>query len=112
MNRANRITLYAPAVAATVILLVWPTDAPAPVKRPHFTDIAPRSRISYQTNNDYSPRKNFQQPECGGVGVLVFEGDGGMDLFFTSGAKLPELQKTNASFYYGLVRNEGDATFE
>jgi len=112
MNRANRITLYAPAVAATVILLVWPTDAPAPVKRPHFTDIAPRSRISYQTNNDYSPRKYFQQPMCGGVGVLDYDGDGRMDLFFTNGAKLPELKKTKASFYNCLLRNKGDGTFE
>src|SRR5437879_5758814 len=112
MNSANRITVHARAVAATVILLLWPAHAPAPVKRPHFTDIAPRSQISYRTNNDYSPRKYFQQPMCGGVGVLDYDGDGRMDLFFTNGAKLPELKKTNASFYNCLLRNKGDGTFE
>src|SRR5947208_1762172 len=104
--------VHAPAVTAIVILLLWPADASAPVKRPHFTDIAPRSQISYQTNNDYSPRKYFQQPMCGGVGVLDYDGDGRMDLFFTNGAKLPELKKTNASFYNCLLRNKGDGTFE
>src|SRR5690348_4670791 len=67
------LAVHAPAVTAIVILLLWPADAPAPVKRPHFTDIAPRSQISYQTNNDYSPRKYFQQPMCGGVGVLDYD---------------------------------------
>ena len=35
-----------------------------------------------------------------------------MDLFFTNGAKLPELKKTDASFYNCLLRNKGDGTFE
>ncbi len=106
------LAVQTPAVTAIVILLLWPADAPSPVKRPHFTDIAPRSQISYQTNNDYSPRKYFPQPMCGGVGVLDYDGDGRMDLFFTNGAKLPELKKTKASFYNCLLRNKGDGTFE
>src|SRR5260370_27149481 len=111
MKGGDRFTVHALAVTANLILL-WPASAPAPLKRPHFTDIAPRSQISYQTNNDYSPRKYFQQPMCGGVGVLDYDGDGRMDLFFTNGAKLPELKKTNASFYNCLLRNNGDGTFE
>jgi hypothetical protein len=35
-----------------------------------------------------------------------------MDIFFTNGAKLPELKKTNPSFYQCLLRNKGDGTFE
>ena len=35
-----------------------------------------------------------------------------MDIFFSNGAKLPELKKTDASFYNCLLRNKGDGTFE
>jgi hypothetical protein len=35
-----------------------------------------------------------------------------MDLFFTNGAKLPELAKTSSSYYNCLLRNRGDGTFE
>jgi hypothetical protein len=35
-----------------------------------------------------------------------------MDIFFTNGAKLPQLQKTDPSFYSCLLRNRGDGTFE
>src|SRR3989449_6695696 len=49
---------------------------------------------------------------CGGIAVLDYDGDGFMDLFFTNGAKLPELKKTDPSFYHCLLRNRGDGTFE
>jgi len=84
----------------------------AAAKRPHFTDIAPRSRIAYVTNNNYTGLKYFQQPMCGGVAILDFDNDGKMDIFFSNGAKLPELKKTDASFYNCLLRNKGDGTFE
>jgi hypothetical protein len=81
-------------------------------RRPHFTDIAPRSKIAYFSNNHYTGRKYFPQPMCGGVGILDFDNDGRMDIFFTNGAKLPELKKTDSSFYNCLLRNKGDGTFE
>ena len=81
-------------------------------RRPHFTNIAPRSKFSYVTNNDLSPRKYFVQPIAGGVAIFDFDNDGKMDIFFTNGAKLPELKKTGPSFYNCLLRNRGDGTFE
>ncbi len=81
-------------------------------KLPHFTDIAPRSKFSYVTDNDVSPRKYFAQPMCGGVAIFDYDGDGRMDIFFTNGAKLPELKKTGPRFYNALLRNKGDGTFE
>jgi hypothetical protein len=83
-----------------------------PPPSPHFSDIAPQSRFSYVTNNDLSPRKYFPQPMCGGVAIFDFDNDGRMDIFFTNGAKLPEMKKTNPSFYHCLLRNKGDGTFE
>ncbi len=49
---------------------------------------------------------------CGGVAILDFDGDGLPDLFFTNGAKLPELRKVDASFYSCLLHNRGDGTFD
>jgi len=84
----------------------------ASARRPHFTDIAARSAISYITNNNYTGRKYFQQSMCGGVGILDYDNDGRMDIFFSNGARLPELKKTDRSFYNCLLRNKGDGTFE
>ncbi len=101
------------AVAAAT-LLAWLSGAPAetPRKRPHFTDVTPRSSFSYISNNDFTGRKYFPQPMCGGVAVFDFDNDGNMDIFFTNGAKLPELKRTDPSFYNCLLRNKGDGAFE
>jgi hypothetical protein len=77
-----------------------------------FADVAEKSSFSYRTNNDYEGRKFFPQPMCGGVAAIDYDGDGRMDLFFTNGAKLPELIKTKPAFYNCLLRNKGDGTFE
>jgi hypothetical protein len=85
---------------------------PASPVHPHFTDIAARSKFSYITNNDLSPRKYFAQPMCGGAAIFDFDNDGKMDIFFTNGAKLPELKKTGPAFYNCLLRNKGGGVFE
>jgi len=100
------------AAALLWMLLPSPEGARAAARRPHFTDIAPRSNISYISNNGYTGRKYFQQPMCGGIGILDYDRDGRMDIFFSNGAQLPELKKTNPSFYNCLLRNKGDGTFE
>lgn len=76
-----------------------------------FTDVAGRSRFAYWTNNDFTDRKYFPQPMCGGVAAIDYNDDGLMDLFFTNGAKLPELEKTSPAYYNCLLRNNGDGTF-
>ncbi len=44
--------------------------------------------------------------------MFDFDNDGKMDIFFTNGAKLPELKKTGKAFYNCLLRNKGNGTFE
>ncbi|MCC6862022.1 MAG: CRTAC1 family protein [Bryobacterales bacterium] len=107
---ARLAILAALAVLPAAVLALRPAGARPP--RPHFTDVAPRSQIAYISNNDFTGRKYFQQPMCGGVAILDYDNDGWMDIFFTNGAKLPELKKTDASFYNCLLRNRGDLTFE
>ena len=48
---------------------------------------------------------------CGGVAAIDYNNDGWMDLFFTNGAKLPELKKTGTEYHNCLLRNNHDGTF-
>lgn len=76
-----------------------------------FTNIANRSKFGYRTDNSFTGRKFFPQPMCGGIGIIDYDADGKMDLFFTNGAKLPELEKTGPEFANCLLHNNGDGTF-
>ena len=100
------------AITAVAGLAVSAKRTALPARRPRFADIAPKSKISYRSNNDFRGRKYFPQPMCGGVGILDYDNDGLMDIFFTNGARFPEMTKTGASFYNVLLRNKGDGTFE
>jgi len=79
---------------------------------PWFSDVSRHSDFSYRTNNDFTGRKYFPQPMCGGVAIFDYDNDGKMDIFLTNGAKLPELKKSDRSYYNCLLRNKGDGTFE
>ncbi len=78
----------------------------------HFTDIAGKSRFSYKTNNDFRDRKYLAATMCGGVAAFDFDGDGWIDLYFTNGARIPEMRKTSPEFDHCLLRNRHDGTFE
>src|SRR4051794_29345852 len=101
-------------VAVTVLVLLLTSSARLfSDGRPHFRNITTESSFSYITRNDFHPtRKYFQQPMCGGIGILDYDGDGWMDIFFSNGSQLPELKRTGAAFYDALLRNRGDGTFE
>ena len=47
----------------------------------------------------------------GGVAVFDYNNDGLLDIFFTNGAEIPSLKKSNSSFHNKLFRNNGDGTF-
>ena len=96
-------------LAAVSVAPVPPLLAQAGV---HYTDIAPKTKFSYISNNDFHGRKYFPQPMCGGIAVFDYDHDGWMDIYFTNGAKLPELVKSDSSFYHCLLHNKGDGTFE
>ncbi len=112
LNTRLRNNLWVAAVAAALWfphLLGRTAESPG---RPHFTDVAAHSRFSYVTNNNYTGRKYFQQSMCGGVAALDYDNDGRVDLYFTNGARYPELKKEDASYYNCLLHNQGDGTFK
>jgi enediyne biosynthesis protein E4 len=96
------------------LLLLWRGQndaAQQPADRIQFTDVARQAQFSYISNNNYTGRKYFPQPMCGGVALLDYNNDGKLDVFFTNGAKLPELKKTDSSFYNCLLENSGNGVF-
>ena len=75
-------------------------------------DVASRSKFDYLSNNSPGGHKYFPQPMCGGVAIFDFDNDGRMDIFFTNGAQMPEMKKTNPSYYNCLLKQKSDGTFE
>jgi len=107
------IALLASATGAYLLLCLLPgRPAQTSTKRPGFVDVAPRSRISYKSNNSPGSRKYFPKPMCGGVALFDFDNDGRLDVFFTNGSQLPELKKIDASYYNCLLKQRPDGTFE
>ena len=107
----------AAAACAVWLLALAPAQPAQPARRPGFVDVAPRSKIAYTSKNSFGEnsaggRKYFPQPMCGGVAVFDFDNDGKLDIFFTNGAKLPDLKKTDPSYYNCLLRQKSDGTFE
>jgi len=83
----------------------------ADAQRCWFTDVSRKSSFSYRSNNNFTGRKYFPQPMCGGVAAIDYNNDGWVDLFFTNGAKFPELKKGGPEYYNCLLRNNRDGTF-
>ena len=110
MNRTA--ALGASGALAFLSLAVFSGKPAAAGRRPGFVDVAPRSKFAYKTNNSSRGRKYFPQPMCGGVAIFDFDNDGKLDIFFTNGAQLPDLKKTDPSYYNCLLHQKSDGTFE
>ncbi len=103
---------WAAGTCAVWMLALAPAQSPQRARRPGFVDVAPHSKIPYTSKNSFAGRKYFPQPMCGGVAAFDFDNDGRTDIFFTNGAKLPDLKKTDASYFNCLLRQKSDGTFE
>ncbi|HOM98874.1 MAG TPA: CRTAC1 family protein [Acidobacteriota bacterium] len=110
-TKVSRVAVRTGLSAGAFWMLVTAESDQPPLPEIRYVDVAPSSTFSYYTNNDYTGRKYFPQPMCGGVAVLDYDGDGLQDIFFTNGAKLPELKKIDETYYNCLLRNLGDGTF-
>lgn len=108
----SRVPIAIAAGLGGAFFLTFTPARPAQPAKAGFVNVASRSKIAYITNNSFTGRKYFIQPMCGGIAIFDFDNDGKMDIFFTNGAKLPDLKKTEASYFNCLLHQKSDGTFE
>jgi len=108
---AARRVLFIGASAAPGKLLSWRQFGVRTT-----TDIAPSFQILHVTTTLHNKTHKlnhrpevFQQPMCGGIGILDYDVRRPDDLFFTHGAKLPELRRRPVLSTL-LLRTRGDGT--
>jgi hypothetical protein len=85
-----------------------------PSSRPSiaFENRQPQSGVRFVLNNGTIPDKPIVDSVLGGVALLDFDNDGFLDIYFTNGARLPDMEKRGDSFSNRLYRNKHDGTFE
>lgn len=76
-----------------------------------FENTIDASKIHFILKNSVSPQRYSIETMTGGVALFDYNNDGLLDIFFTNGAEIPSLKKSDASFYNRLFRNNGDGTF-
>jgi len=76
-----------------------------------FENIIESSKINFELKNSLSSQRYSFETMAGGVAVFDYNNDGWQDIFFTNGAEIPSLEKTDPSYYNRLFRNNGDGTF-
>ena len=76
-----------------------------------FENVIEQSKIKFTLKNSVSPQRYTFETMAGGVALFDYNNDGLLDIFFTNGAAIPSLEKSDASYSNRLFRNNGDGTF-
>jgi enediyne biosynthesis protein E4 len=108
LRTARRVALILGLAGAAGFFPRAAGDQPGPIR---FEDIAAKAGLRFELHNGATGE--FHQPELmvGGVGVLDYNNDGCMDIFFANGAAMPSLRKTGPEYSNRLFRNNCDGTF-
>jgi hypothetical protein len=76
-----------------------------------FENVIEQSKIKFKFKNSVSPQHYTFETMAGGVAVFDYNNDGLLDIFFTNGAAIPSMEKSDPSYSNRLFRNNGDGTF-
>ena len=76
-----------------------------------FENRIEQSKIKFKLKNSISPQRYTFETMTGGVALFDYNNDGLLDIFFTNGASIPSLEKSDDSYSNRLFRNNGDGTF-
>ena len=86
-------------------------SAVSPATAVTFENIIKQSGVAFTLKSSISPQRYSIETMTGGVAVFDYDNDGFLDLFFTNGATIPGLAKSDTSFANRLFHNNGDGTF-
>lgn len=97
---------------------IWLRDRPPEPPRTASEEAVPirfeaaASGIDFVLNNGTIDDKPMPDSTLGGVALLDCDSDGLLDVYFTNGARFPDLAKSDPSFHNRLYRNLGGRAFE
>ncbi len=103
------VVLVAVAAAGLAGLHKSAISPVAPIK---FRSVAAPSGIDFVLENSATSDKHIVEAMPGGVAAFDYDGDGLIDIFFTNGAELPSLDKTQPKYRNRLYRNLGGMRFK
>jgi hypothetical protein len=83
----------------------------SPIPSFQFQDVAPGSGLSFVLQNSPTAQKHMIETMAGGIAIFDYDGDGLPDVFFTNGAEIPSLRKSDAKYSNRLYRNQGNFKF-
>ena len=93
--------LFALAVAAAAV------TAP-PIQ---FREVAAQAGLAFILQHSPTPQKHLIETMPGGIAIFDYDGDGRPDIYFTNGAELPSLEKSDPKYRNRLFRNESGMKF-
>jgi hypothetical protein len=76
-----------------------------------FEEIAGRAGLVFTANSCPTPNKNQPETMVAGVGLLDYDNDGYLDVYFVNGAAIPSLKKEGPMYWNRLFHNNRDGTF-
>ncbi|MGH9673398.1 MAG: FG-GAP repeat domain-containing protein, partial [Bryobacteraceae bacterium] len=94
--------------SGSVLLLALAVSSPAEIR---FREVARAAGIDFILQNHPTPEKHLIETMPGGVAAFDYDKDGRTDIFFTNGATVPSLEKTDRRYSNQLYRNEGGMRF-
>ena len=107
LQRGLRILLW-----LNPLLWLWfPLPASEPPAIIRFQDRAAGAGLRFVLNNSQSGDRRQIETMLGGVGVLDYDRDGWLDIYFVNGAEIPSLRKSGPQYDNRLYRNNGNRTF-
>jgi len=87
------------------------SSKPGEQSRIAFENRQEKLGVTFVLNNGTTDDKPIIDSTLGGVALLDYDNDGYLDIFFTNGASIPGLDKSNRRFFNRLYHNNHDGTF-
>ncbi len=95
------------AVAALAAVALF-AQAPGTIR---FEEIAEKAGVRFTADSSPTPNKNQPETMVAGIGLIDYDNDGYLDLYFVNGAAIPSLEKETPKYWNRLFHNNRDGTF-